>query len=179
EISTLSLHDALPISGRAIMARSRIMNEEDPRAACADGVVLRLLAGHDDYHAAYQLQLDTWGRDFEEAVPPGVLKISQRVGGIAAGAFDRAGRMLAFVYGLTGVRVPGSARAAPSSSASSIGGGRPELLHWSHMLAVTPAARDKGLGARLKWFQRQQLLPLGVEVMEWTYDPLEARNAHL
>ncbi len=47
------------------------------------------------------------------------------------------------------------------------------------MLAVHPAARDLGLGRRLKLYQREQLLPLGVESVLWTYDPLEARNAHL
>jgi predicted GNAT superfamily acetyltransferase len=56
-------------------------------------------------------------------------------------------------------------------------GGRP--FHWSHMLGVHPEARDLRLGERLKWFQRELLLPLGVEEVEWTYDPLEARNAHL
>jgi chorismate synthase len=134
-------------------------------AAGADGVTLRPLASHDDYHACYELQLATWGRDFQEGVPPSVLKISQRVGGIAAGAFAPGGRLLGFVFGLTGVRPPGSRGA--------------ELLHWSHMLAVAPAARDLGLGTRLKLYQRELLLPLGVEVVEWTYDPLEARNAHL
>ncbi|HYL04568.1 MAG TPA: hypothetical protein VE075_00910 [Thermoanaerobaculia bacterium] len=155
-------------------------------AAAADGVTLRQLASHAEYHACFELQLDTWGRDFEEGVPPSVLKISQRVGGIAAGAFAAGGRLLGFVFGLTGVRPPGSRRpAGPAVQAPSEhqhGGpasGRPELLHWSHMLAVAPDARDLGLGTRLKLFQRELLLPLGVEVVEWTYDPLEARNAHL
>ncbi|HLX08157.1 MAG TPA: hypothetical protein VKY89_09895 [Thermoanaerobaculia bacterium] len=155
--------------------QDRPMNDGRPRpgsgkvaAAAADGVTLRQLAGHDDYHACFELQLATWGRDFQEGVPPSVLKISQRVGGIAAGAFAADGRLLGFVYGLTGVRP--TARPAP---------GRPELLHWSHMLAVAPEARDLGLGRRLKLYQRELLLPLGVEVVEWTYDPLEARNAHL
>jgi predicted GNAT superfamily acetyltransferase len=44
---------------------------------------------------------------------------------------------------------------------------------------VAPQARDLGLGTRLKLYQRALLLPLGVKVVEWTYDPLEARNAHL
>jgi predicted GNAT superfamily acetyltransferase len=47
------------------------------------------------------------------------------------------------------------------------------------MLAVHPDARDLGLGTRLKLYQRDLLLPMGVERVEWTYDPLEARNAHL
>jgi predicted GNAT superfamily acetyltransferase len=147
-------------------------------AATAAGVTLRPLASHDDYHACYELQLATWGRDFQEGVPPSVLKISQRVGGIAAGAFAAGGELLGYVYGLTGVRPPGSPRSAATVPARG-GRARPELFHWSHMLAVAPQARDLGLGTRLKLYQRELLLTLGVEVVEWTYDPLEARNAHL
>ena len=109
-------------------------------AATATGVTLRPLASHDDYHACYELQLATWGRDFQEGVPPSVLKISQRVGGIAAGAFAAGGELLGYVYGLTGVRPPGSPRSAAAVPARG-GPARPELFHWSHMLAVAPEAR--------------------------------------
>jgi len=155
------------------------MDDQGPQAATAAAdVTLRPLASHDDYHACYELQLATWGRDFQEGVPPSVLKISQRVGGIAAGAFAAGGELLGYVYGLTGVRPPGSPRSAATLPARG-GVARPEIFHWSHMLAVAPQARDLGLGTRLKLYQRELLLPLGVEVVEWTYDPLEARNAHL
>lgn len=159
-------------------AGSRLPAAATAAAATAAGVTLRPLASHDDYHACYELQLATWGRDFQEGVPPSVLKISQRVGGIAAGAFAAGGELLGYVYGLTGVRPPGSSRSAATVPARG-GPARPELFHWSHMLAVAPEARDLGLGTRLKLYQRELLLPLGVEVVEWTYDPLEARNAHL
>jgi predicted GNAT superfamily acetyltransferase len=129
-----------------------------------DALELRELHGAGDYAACVALQHRTWGAQFQEAVPASVLKISQRVGSVAAGAFDHDGRMLGFVFGLTGVRMTGQHR---------------QIAHWSHMLAVAPEARDQGLGTRLKLFQRDLLLPLGVEVVEWTYDPLEARNAHL
>lgn len=118
------------------------------------------LSSQADYEACIELQKRTWGRDFSDVVPLSILKITQKAGGIAAGAFAPDGRLLGFVYGLTGVR-----------------GG--ELFHWSHMLAVDPEARDLGLGTRLKRYQRELLLPLGVRRVEWTYDPLEARNAHL
>ena len=123
-------------------------------------VALRSLEAAEDYRACVELQRVTWGRDFSDVVPASILQISQKVGGIAAGAFAPDGRMLGFVWGLTGVRDR-----------------RP--FHWSHMLAVAPEGRDLGLGTRLKLFQRELLLPLGVEEVEWTYDPLEARNAHL
>src|ERR1700724_626970 len=164
---------------RRHVARSTAMDDQRSQAAAtAADITLRPLASHDDYHACYELQLATWGRDFQEGVPPSVLKISQRVGGIAAGAFAAGGELLGYVYGLTGVRPPGSPRSAAALPARA-GPARPELFHWSHMLAVAPQARALGLGTRLKLYQRELLLPLGVEVVEWTYDPLEARNAHL
>lgn len=125
-----------------------------------DGITFRSLSTEEEYLACIELQKKTWGRDFSDAVPISILKITQKAGGIAAGAFAPDGRILGFVYGLAGVR-----------------GGK--IFHWSHMLAVDPEARDFGLGTRLKLYQRELLLPLGVERVEWTYDPLEARNAHL
>ncbi|HEV7669354.1 MAG TPA: hypothetical protein VGS22_12585 [Thermoanaerobaculia bacterium] len=125
-----------------------------------DGIVLRPLATTEDFHVCVELQRATWGLHFSDLVPASLLKVSQKVGGLAIGAFDPAGAMLAFLFGLSGV-VAG------------------RLAHWSHMLAVVPAARDRGLGVRLKRHQRKILLQEGVEVVRWTFDPLEARNAHL
>ncbi|MES1242596.1 MAG: GNAT family N-acetyltransferase [Acidobacteriota bacterium] len=126
-------------------------------------VAFRPLASEEDFAACIELQRATWGRDFSDAVPMSILKITQKAGGIAAGAFAPDGRLLGFVYGITGVKA----------------GIKPKVFHWSHMLAVDPEARDLGLGTRLKLYQRELLLPLGVDRVEWTYDPLEARNAHL
>ena len=123
-------------------------------------IALRELESERDYEQCLELQRLTWGSDFRELVPPTIVRISQKVGGTAAGAFDASGRMLGFVYGLTGLRF-----------------GR--RANWSHMLAVRPEARGLGLGRDLKLFQRQLLLELGVEVVYWTYDPLVARNANL
>ncbi len=133
--------------------------KEGPSSA-DDGLVLRPLATPEDFHACVELQRATWGLHFSDLVPASLLKVSQKVGGLAVGAFDPAGTMLAFLFGLSGWT-----------------SGRP--AHWSHMLAVVPAARDRGLGVRLKRHQRKILLHEGIEVVSWTFDPLEARNAHL
>ena len=130
------------------------------RKQLASGVEIRNASSDADYAAIVELQRQTWGERFDDAVPPAILMISRKMGGVVAGAFDEAGRLLGFIYGLSGFRY-----------------GR--RAHWSHMLAVARDARGLGLGRELKVFQRELLLPLGVETVYWTYDPLVARNANL
>lgn len=125
-----------------------------------DDFDIRDLASQDDYERAEEIQRVTWGRDFTECVPVTILMISQKVGGVAAGAFAPDGEMHGFVFGLSGVR-------------------EGALTHWSHMLAVTSEAQGHGLGRRMKLFQRERLLSLGIGLCYWTYDPLVAQNAHL
>jgi predicted GNAT superfamily acetyltransferase len=123
-------------------------------------VSLRPLESPSDFEACVVLQRATWGADFRELVPPALLRIAQHTGGIAAGAFAPPDRLLGFVFGITGWRDR-----------------RP--VHWSHMLAVAGDARDRGIGRRLKLYQRDRLRDAGVDRMFWTFDPLVARNAHL
>lgn len=121
---------------------------------------IRPFATMEEYLACLELQEATWGEGFRERVSPAILKVSQILGGVAAGAWNAEGRLDGFVFGMTG----------PLDGT---------LVHWSDMLAVRPQLRDSGLGARLKAYQRDQLLAQGVRVMLWTFDPLQSRNAHL
>lgn len=123
------------------------------------GVVIRDLAGMEEYRTAFAFQDEIWGPGFTEGVPASLQKVAQWVGGVAAGAF-REGEMVGFVFGITGVRAG-------------------ELVHWSDILAVRAGARDGGIGRRLKWHQRQRAMEAGARVMQWTWDPLEARNGWL
>lgn len=121
---------------------------------------LRSLDSAQDFDAAVALQRHVWGDDFTDLVPAALLRVVQHVGGVAAGAFTDTGELAGFVFGVSGIR-----------------DGR--LSHWSDTLAVREEYRDRGLGEALKRFQRNLLLPLGVERVYWTFDPLESRNAYL
>jgi predicted GNAT superfamily acetyltransferase len=124
------------------------------------GLVVHELHGEDQLEQCVTLQRATWGDDFRELVPPAMLMIVQKVGGVLLGAFDGDHTLVGFVFGLTGVI-----------------DGRP--VHWSHMMAVDEQWRDRGLGRALKHLQGNRLLEQGIDRALWTYDPLVARNANL
>ena len=130
----------------------------------ADGITIRRVATLAEYQTCVAIQEETWGQGFRELVPTAILMVAQKLGGVCAAAFDtreRAdGRMLGFVFGITGLK-DGA------------------LVHWSDLLAVRPEARGAHLGERLKRYQRELVLAVGVHTMYWTFDPLVARNAHL
>lgn len=125
-----------------------------------DAYTIRPFSSIEDYRACVDLQEETWGEGFSERVSSAILQVGQILGGVSAGAYDDAGRLVGFVFGLTGIR-----------------DGRP--VHWSDMLAVRPGMRDSGLGQRLKEYQREELLARNIDTMYWTFDPLQSRNAHL
>jgi predicted GNAT superfamily acetyltransferase len=122
---------------------------------------IRPLTTLEDCRKVAELEKTVWGyTDAEDVVPPPVLIVSIKRGGVLLGAFDDAGEMKGFVYSIPALK-----------------DGRP--TQWSHMLGVTPDARDSGLGVRLKLEQRLATLAMGLDLIEWTYDPLQALNAHL
>ncbi len=123
-------------------------------------ITLRELASDDDYTRCEALQRATWGQDFVEIATAPMMKITQKVGGLAAGAFDDRGELLGLLFGISGVRDG-------------------KRAHWSHIMAVHDQARGLGIGRQLKIFQRDFLLALDVYAAYWTYDPLVSRNAHL
>lgn len=125
-----------------------------------DSLTLRPFSTPADYQACTDLQEEVWAGNRFEWVPVSILRVSQKLGGIAAGAFDPGGRLMGFVFGLTGIQ-----HGAP--------------VHWSDTLAVRPEVRDQGLGTRLKWYQRELLMEKGIRRMQWTFDPLQARNGYL
>ena len=122
---------------------------------------LRPLTTLEDCRRVAALEREVWGyTDAEDVVPAPVLIVSVKRGGILIGAFDANDVMKGFVYSMAGIK-----------------DGR--ATQWSHMLGVTADVRSTGLGARLKLAQREAALRMGIELIEWTFDPLQALNAHL
>jgi predicted GNAT superfamily acetyltransferase len=105
------------------------------------------------------LQIEVWGYSDGDVIPRRVFVVAQRIGGQVIGAYD-GDTLVGFAMSLPGYR-----------------DGKP-YLH-SHMLAVLPPYRNAGIGRRLKLAQRDDAIARGIDLMEWTFDPLEIRNAHL
>lgn len=114
---------------------------------------------HADFRRCVELQVEVWGYSDGDVVPQRMFLLAQRIGGQVLGAFDGEA-MVGFAMALPGYR-----------------DGLP-YLH-SHMLAVLPEYRNRGLGRRLKLSQRDDAIARGFELMEWTFDPLEIKNSYL
>lgn len=112
-----------------------------------------------DFEQCVDVQLAVWGYSDGDLIPKRVFIVALKIGGQVIGAFDEE-KLVGFAMSLPGVR-----------------DGKP-YLH-SHMLAVLPDHRNGGLGRRMKLAQRDDALRRGFDRMEWTFDPLEIKNAHL
>ena len=121
------------------------------------------LSGIDRYHECESLQERVWGLDGIDVVPLHLMITMQKSGGLVLGAFDETDRMVGFLLGFLGA-CDGDVR-------------RPK--HCSHMMGVLEERRGRGVGYRLKLAQRDHALSQGLDLVTWTYDPLESRNAAL
>ena len=120
-------------------------------------IEIRKLLELGEYREAVALQESIWGFAERDLIPVRSFVVAQKIGGHSFGAFD-GGRMVAFLYGVPGVAA-GKA-----------------YLH-SHMLGVLPEYRNAGLGKLMKLAQRNDALARGIPLVEWTFDPLEIKNA--
>jgi predicted GNAT superfamily acetyltransferase len=109
-----------------------------------------------EYETCVRLEKQIWGEHI--AVPSAIFVVAHHTGGQILGAFD-GGKMIGMTLALAGTR-----------------SGKP-FLH-SHMTAVLPEYQNLGVGRRLKFFQRQDALKRDIRLIEWTFDPLELKNAH-
>ena len=122
-------------------------------------IEIRQLFQLTDFEEVLHLQQAIWGFPDIELLPLRFLVVVSKVGGHVFGAYDDD-MMVGFCFAIPGIK--------PS--------GRP-YLH-SHMLGVLPAYHNAGIGRRLKLTQREEALSRGIELIEWTFDPLEIKNAY-
>jgi predicted GNAT superfamily acetyltransferase len=117
---------------------------------------IRELSGMAEFRQAERLQKEVWG-DGDTPDPADLMMVIQAEGGLIAGAFHD-GRLVGYVFGFP-TRDPG--------------------IQHSHRLAVVPQMRGLGLGADLKWYQRNWCMARGIMHVRWTFDPLRLTNARL
>jgi predicted GNAT superfamily acetyltransferase len=121
---------------------------------------VRALAGHAEFAEAVRLQKDIWGFPDLELLPVRFFVVASRIGGQTLGAFD-GNRMAGFLLAIPGIKKDS---------------GIP-YIH-SHMLGVLNDYRDAGVGRMLKSAQREDALARGIPLIEWSFDPFEAKNAY-
>jgi len=143
----------------SVPARGGIwMTRIETAPAISGHLTIRPCESHDDLKLCVELQRRIWGFGGEDVTPAAIFVVAQHTGGHAYCAFDGAraiGFALAFLSGHDG-------RTA-----------------WrSHMVGVLPEYQNRGVGRLLKLYQRDQALRTGIQTIEWTFDPLELRNAH-
>jgi len=137
-------------------------------------IVYRACKGLEELQACVDMEIEVWGYCDGDVIPRRAFLVSQKIGGQVIGAFDTslpgapeggdAGSMVGFAYSLPGIHMRD---------------GKPEAYLHSHMLAVRESYRNQSLGRQLKLAQREDALARGIRLMEWTFDPLEIKNAYL
>jgi predicted GNAT superfamily acetyltransferase len=132
------------------------------RGQDAAQITLRHLETIAEYREALRLQKEIWGFEDIELLPLRLFVVAKKVGGQVIGAFDGTGRdaeMIGFLVAIPGLK-QGEA-----------------YLH-SHMMGVLAKYRNVGVGRMLKLEQREEALERGIKLVEWTFDPLELKNAY-
>jgi len=122
------------------------------------GITLRQLSDPEEMRVCVGLQKTVWGFSDLEMVPHRMFVVAHRTGGQVIAAFD-GDRAIGFVLGVAAHR-------------------NSDLYLHSHMTAVLPEYQNRGIGRQLKLAQREDALSRGINLIEWTFDPLQLRNAH-
>lgn len=121
-------------------------------------ITVRTITEINDLREAVRLQKVIWGFEDLELLPVRLFVVANRVGGQTMAAFD-GDKMVGFLIAVPGIKRDGS-----------------HYLH-SNMMGVLADYRNLGVGRQLKLAQREEALSRGIEMIEWTFDPLELKNA--
>jgi len=120
---------------------------------------IRELSTIEEFRDAVHLQQVIWGFEEIELLPVRLFVVASKIGGQSLGAYDGE-RMIGFALAIPGLKPGGKT-----------------YLH-SHIAGVLPEYRNYGIGRRLKLRQREDAISRGVDLIEWTFDPLEIKNAY-
>ncbi len=123
-------------------------------------LAVRDLTQYEEFLQVRDVQQQVWGFTGGEGLYPPVLNTAAENGGTVIGAFDGL-KMIGFIYGFVGIHTDR------------------RLKLCSQTMGILAEYRNKGIAATLKWAQRQRVLENGIDLITWTYDPLEAPNARL
>lgn len=127
-------------------------------APAGNGITIRACHGIEEFEACVRVERVVWKSDDIDVVPIPLFVVASHTGGQVLGAFA-GGDLVGFTMAIAGWR------------------GRKPFLH-SHMTAVLDSYRNHGIGRRLKLFQREDALARGIDLVEWTFDPLVTKNAY-
>ena len=132
-----------------------------PRSSAGrrEPVRVRTLGHGADFDEILDIQRSVWGHGETDVTPEHLFRITTRLGAILLGGF-LGDRLAGFVYSFPAVF-------------------ESRLVQHSHLLAVLPEYQGCGVGKSLKWAQRDRAIELGYDLITWTFDPLQARNANL
>ena len=125
----------------------------------ADLIAVRECATVEEFDQCVRLQREAFGLPDLELSPRRHLVVARSAGGFVLGAFAGE-RLVGFVLNQVAVR------------------SGDEIIGYSHMMAVAKDFQNRGVGARLKWAQRERAMHEGRRFIRWTWDPMQARNAH-
>lgn len=123
-------------------------------------MTIRPLTEIHEFRRCLEIQREAWGWADEDLLPVRFLVVLKHIGGLVLGATDDGGRLVGFLNAMPGIR-----------------NGR---AYWhSHMLGIARDYWNSGIGTDLKLAQRDHALQRGIHLIEWTFDPLESKNAYL
>jgi predicted GNAT superfamily acetyltransferase len=122
-------------------------------------IAIRVIQALEDFFDTVTVQKEVWGFSETDIVPPRLMTVATHIGGLVLGVFQGE-HMVGFSLALPGVKKGGKA-------------------YWhSHMTGILPSFQNQGIGRQLKLKQRDEARRAGIELIEWTFDPLEIRNSH-
>ena len=132
-------------------------------------ITIRPLSGQNEYQQTKQIQMEAWGIDAAETIPPLMIHALQHNGSSLLGAYDND-QLVGYILGTLGtIEAP--------NRVDQIAAARLKLF--SMIMGILPAYQGLGIGYQLKLAQREAALRDGIRLITWTFDPLESRNGRL